>query len=83
MMTSTTLVTVTSLAAFVKVPATPVAAPSSNLKSKTHQPKPYDIVHGMKRVIDMMKETLDLRESPGLNAGRVAPQDLPLRLAAI
>jgi hypothetical protein len=28
----------------VKITATPVAAPSSNLKLKTHPPKPYDIV---------------------------------------
>jgi hypothetical protein len=42
----------------VKAPATPVATPSSSKKSKTHPPKPYDIVQGMERVIDMMEETL-------------------------
>jgi hypothetical protein len=31
----------------VKAPATPDAAPSSSKKSKTHQPKPYDIVQRM------------------------------------
>jgi D-mannonate dehydratase len=46
----------------VKVSATPVAAPSSDLKSKTHPPKPYDIVQGMERVMDMMEETLQICE---------------------
>jgi hypothetical protein len=55
-MTSTTLAA-TSLTVSMKVLVTPVAAPGSNLKSKTHPPKPYDIVKGMERVIDMM-ETL-------------------------
>jgi hypothetical protein len=68
----------------MKPPATPVAAPSSSPKSKTYPPKPYDIVQGMERVIDMKEEhPPDLRESSVLNAGRVAPQDLPFRSAAI
>jgi hypothetical protein len=60
--TSTTLATVTSPTVSMKVPATPVASPSSNLKSKTHPPKPYDIVQGMERVIDMMEETFQICE---------------------
>jgi hypothetical protein len=31
----------------MKAPAMPVAAPSSSQMSKTHPPKPYDIVQGM------------------------------------
>jgi glycine cleavage system protein P-like pyridoxal-binding family len=46
----------------VKAPATPNAAPSSSKKSKTHPPKPYDIVQGMERIIDMMEETLQICE---------------------
>jgi hypothetical protein len=42
----------------VKIPATPVAGPASDLKLKTHPPKPYDIVQGMEQVIDMLEETL-------------------------
>jgi hypothetical protein len=61
-MTSTTLAAATSPAVSVKVSATPVAAPSSDLKSKTHPPKPYDIVQGMERVMDMMEETLQICE---------------------
>jgi hypothetical protein len=44
MATSTTLAAPTSPTVSMKVPVTPVAAPSINLKSKTHPPKPYDIV---------------------------------------
>jgi hypothetical protein len=36
--------------------------PSSGKKLKTHPPKPYDIVQGMERVIDMMEETLQICE---------------------
>jgi glycine cleavage system protein P-like pyridoxal-binding family len=46
----------------MKAPATPVAAPSFSQKSKAHPPKPYDIVQGMERVIDMMQETLQICE---------------------
>jgi hypothetical protein len=42
----------------VKIPATPVAGPASDLKLKTHPPKPYDIVQGMEQVIDMLEENL-------------------------
>jgi hypothetical protein len=42
--TSTTLAPATSPTVSMKVPATPIAAPRSNLKLKTHPPKPYDIV---------------------------------------
>jgi hypothetical protein len=42
--TSTALVTATSPTAFVQAPATSDAVPSSGKKSKTHPPKPYDIV---------------------------------------
>jgi hypothetical protein len=48
----------TSPAIAVKISATPVATPSSDLKLKTHPPKPYDIVQGMECVIEMMEETL-------------------------
>jgi hypothetical protein len=44
--------------ASVKAPTTSDVAPSSDKKSKTHPPKPYDIVQGMERVIDMIEETL-------------------------
>jgi hypothetical protein len=56
--TSTTLAAATSPTASVKAPATSDAAPCSGKKSKTHPPKPYDIVQAMERVIDMMEETL-------------------------
>jgi hypothetical protein len=46
----------------VKAPATPVVASSSSKKSKTHPPKPYDIVHGTERVIDMTEETFKICE---------------------
>jgi hypothetical protein len=52
---STALAAATSPTASVKVPATSDVAPSSGKKSKTHPPKPYDIVQGMERVIDMME----------------------------
>jgi hypothetical protein len=42
--TSTALATTTSPATTVKIPATPVAVPVSDLESKTHPPKPYDII---------------------------------------
>jgi hypothetical protein len=60
--TSTTLAVETSPTVSVKAPATPVVASSSSKKSKTHPPKPYDIVQGMERVIDMMEETLQIYE---------------------
>jgi hypothetical protein len=60
--TSTTLATVTSPTASVKALTTSDAAPSPGNKSKTHPPKPYDIVQGMERVIDMMEETLQICE---------------------
>jgi hypothetical protein len=60
--TSTTLVAATSPTVAAKIPATPVAAPSSNLKSKTHPPKPYDIVQGTERIIDIMEESLQICE---------------------
>jgi hypothetical protein len=37
-----------------------VAAPSSAKKSKTHPPKPYDVVQGMECVVDIMEETLQI-----------------------
>jgi hypothetical protein len=55
---STTLAMATSATVPVKAPATPVAAPSSSKKSKTHPLKPYDIVKRMEWVIEMMVETL-------------------------
>jgi hypothetical protein len=53
--TKTTLAVATSSTASMKAPATLDAAPSSSKKSKTHPPKPYDIVFC---VINMMEETL-------------------------
>jgi hypothetical protein len=46
----------------VKAQVTSNAAPSSSKKSKTHPPKPYDIIQGMERVIDMMEETIQICE---------------------
>jgi uncharacterized cupredoxin-like copper-binding protein len=60
--TPTVLAAVTSPTASVKVPKTSAVAPSSGQKSKTHPPKPYDLVQGMERVIDMMEETLHICE---------------------
>jgi hypothetical protein len=57
---STALSVATSPTASVKVPATSDVAPSSGKKSKIHPPKPYDIVQGMERFIDMMEETLQI-----------------------
>jgi hypothetical protein len=57
-MTLITLAAATSPTTAVKAPATSDAAPSTSKKSKTHPPKPYNIVQGMERVIDMMEETL-------------------------
>jgi hypothetical protein len=59
--TSTALVVVTSPTASVKVPATSDIPPAPT-KSKTHPPKPNDLVQGMERVIDMMEETLQISE---------------------
>jgi hypothetical protein len=53
---------VTSSTASVEAPTTLDAVPSSGKKSKTHSPKPYDIVQGMERVIDMMVETFQICE---------------------
>jgi hypothetical protein len=60
--TSSTLAAATSPTASVKAQVNPDAAPSSNKKSKTHSPKPYDIIQGMERIIDMMEETLQICE---------------------
>jgi hypothetical protein len=60
--TSTTLAAATSPTVSMKVPVTSVATPSSNPKSKAHPPKPYDIIQGMERVINMMEETLQICE---------------------
>jgi hypothetical protein len=64
--TSTTLAVATSPTASVKALATS-DAPSPDKKSKTHPPKPYDIVKGMERVIDMMEETLQIWERAQLS----------------
>jgi hypothetical protein len=60
--TWTMLAAATSPEASVEAPATLDAAPSSGKKLKTHPPKPYDLVQGMERVIDMMEETLQISE---------------------
>jgi hypothetical protein len=46
----------------MEAPKTFDAALSFGKKSKTHPPKPYDIVQGMERVIDMMEETIQICE---------------------
>jgi hypothetical protein len=58
--TSTTLEAATFPMVSMNAPVMPVAAPSSSQKSKTHPPKPYDIIQRMERVIDMMEETLQI-----------------------
>jgi hypothetical protein len=60
--TSTMLAAATSPVASAKAPTTLDAAPSSGKKLKTHPPRPYDLVQGMERVIDMMEETLQICE---------------------
>jgi hypothetical protein len=60
--TSTKLAAATSPMASVEAPAISDAAPSSGKKSKTHLHKPYDLVQGMERVINMMEETLQICE---------------------
>jgi hypothetical protein len=60
--TSTTLAAATSPTASVTAPVTPDAAPSSSKKSKTHPPKPYDIIQGMECIICMMEKSLQIRE---------------------
>jgi hypothetical protein len=60
--TSTMLAAATSPTVSMKVSVTPVTAHNSSHKSKDHPPKPYDIVQGMERVIDMTEETLQICE---------------------
>jgi predicted transcriptional regulator len=60
--TSTTLAAATSPLASVVAQATWDATLSSGRKSKTHPPKPNDLVQGMERVIDMMEETFQICE---------------------
>jgi hypothetical protein len=60
--TSTILAAATSPAIAVKISTTPVATPASDLKLKTHPPKPYGIVQGMEHAIGMMEETLQICE---------------------
>jgi hypothetical protein len=60
--TSTALAVVTSSTASAKATMTSDAAPNSGNKSKTHPPKPFDIIPGMERVIDMLEETLPIYE---------------------
>jgi hypothetical protein len=59
---STALAAATSSTAYVEALATLDVVPSFGKKSKTHPPKPYDIVQGMERVIGMMEETLQICE---------------------
>jgi hypothetical protein len=58
--TSTVLATATSSMASVEAYANLDVVPSSGKKSKTHLPKPYDIVQGMEHVIEMMEQTLQI-----------------------
>jgi hypothetical protein len=85
MTTSTALVATTSLVTAVKILATIVTTLISDLASRTHPPKPYDIVrsgNGVRHRHDG-GDPPDLRESPTLNAECIAPQDLPLRSETI
>jgi hypothetical protein len=61
-MTSTLQEAAISPATSAKVPVASGAAPSSGRESETHPPKPYDLVQGMERVIDMMEDTLQICE---------------------
>jgi hypothetical protein len=58
--TSTVLAAATSSMASVEAYANLDVVPSSGKKSKTHLPKPYDIVQGMEHVIEMMEQTLQI-----------------------
>jgi hypothetical protein len=60
--TPTMLAAGTSPTVSMNAPVALATAPSSSQKSKTHPPKPYDIVQRMERVIDMMEETLQICE---------------------
>jgi hypothetical protein len=60
--TSTALAAATSPVTVEKIPMIPLAVPVSDLASKIHPPKPYDIIQGMECVIDMMEETLQICE---------------------
>jgi D-mannonate dehydratase len=40
----------------------PIHPPLGGIKVLSHPPKPYDIVQGMERIIDMMEETLQICE---------------------
>jgi hypothetical protein len=68
--TTTTLVAATLPTASMKAPMTSDATPSSIKKSKNHPPKPYDIVQGMERMIDMMKDRYGEPERGGVNGSR-------------
>jgi hypothetical protein len=61
-MTTSTLLAAISPATSVEAPMTLDVAPSSGKKARTHPPKPYDLVQGMERVIDMMEETIQICE---------------------
>jgi hypothetical protein len=56
--TSTVLATTTSPVTAVKIVTTPAATPVSDQAPETHPPKPYEIVHGMEHIINIMDETL-------------------------
>jgi hypothetical protein len=60
--TSTDLAAATSPVTAAKIPVTHIVVPIFDLASETHLPKPYDIVQGMERIIDMMEETLQICE---------------------
>jgi hypothetical protein len=60
--TLTLMAAATSPATSAKVSMASDAAPSSGQESNSHPPKPYDLVQGMERVIDMMEETLQICE---------------------
>jgi hypothetical protein len=61
-MTSTFPSVVTSPVTAVKIVTTPAATSPIDLASKTHPPKPYDIILGIEHVINMMEETLQICE---------------------
>jgi hypothetical protein len=83
MVTMTTLAAATSSAIVVKIPATLIVVSASYLKLKNHPPKPYDIIQGMERVIDMMEETLQICERAQHSTQDASRHKTFLRSAAI
>jgi hypothetical protein len=60
--TSTVLAATTSPVVVAQITTMSVATPASDPASETDPPKPYDMIQGMKRVISMMEDTLQICE---------------------